>query len=104
LPGNPVSAFVTFLKFVRPAILKLMGANENELDLRKLPAILATDVANEGDRVHYVRGSCEGGRFNPMGRQESHALFGLSRANSILRVDAGQNLKQGDAVTAEIWD
>src|SRR4030095_13571662 len=26
LPGNPVSAFVTFLQFVRPAILKMMGA------------------------------------------------------------------------------
>ena len=33
LPGNPVSAFVTFLLFVRPAILRMMGANENELSL-----------------------------------------------------------------------
>ena len=29
--GNPVSAFVTFLLFVRPAILRLMGAREDEL-------------------------------------------------------------------------
>ena len=28
LPGNPVSAFVTFLQFVRPAILRMMGADE----------------------------------------------------------------------------
>ena len=35
LPGNPVSAFVTFLQFVRPAILKMMGAKN--LDLPKVP-------------------------------------------------------------------
>ena len=28
LPGNPVSAFVTFLQFVRPAILRMMGRDE----------------------------------------------------------------------------
>src|SRR5438067_5033944 len=38
LPGNPVSAFVTFLQFVRPAILKMMGAND--LDLPKRAAKL----------------------------------------------------------------
>src|SRR5207244_11842849 len=31
LPGNPVSAFVTFLQFVRPAILKMLGATEVDL-------------------------------------------------------------------------
>src|SRR5256885_15588941 len=38
LPGNPVSAFVTFLVFVRPAILKMTGAAD--VDLPKLPAWL----------------------------------------------------------------
>src|SRR6266403_2057821 len=36
LPGNPVSAFITFLQFVRPAIFKKMGATN--LDLPKVPA------------------------------------------------------------------
>ena len=35
LPGNPVSAFVTFLQFVRPAILRMMGATN--LDLPQIP-------------------------------------------------------------------
>src|SRR5262249_26150285 len=39
LPGNPVSAFVTFLQFVRPAILKMMGATN--LNLPSGPAKLA---------------------------------------------------------------
>ena len=44
LPGNPVSAFVTFLLFVRPALLKLMGANEAALSLTRFAARLSTDV------------------------------------------------------------
>jgi len=57
LPGNPVSAFVTFLKFVRPALLKMMGAAEERSGLRQVPARLAAAVTNDGDRPHYFRGS-----------------------------------------------
>jgi molybdopterin molybdotransferase len=102
LPGNPVSAFVTFLQFVRPAILKMMGATN--LDLPQLPAKLAVDLTNEGDRAHYVRGKLEQGTFTPVGRQESHALFGLSRSNALLRLDLGQSLKADEIVDVEIWN
>ena len=40
LPGNPVSAFVTFLKFVRPALRKMSGAGEEHLGLRQVSARL----------------------------------------------------------------
>ncbi len=92
LPGNPVSAFVTFLLFVRPALVCLMGGRDEELSLPQLPATLATDVENDGDRPHYMRGELRDGRFTPVGRQESHALFGLSRANALLRVASGESL------------
>jgi len=101
LPGNPVSAFVTFLQFVRPAILKMMGAAD--LDLAKLSARLAADVKNENERAHYVRGKFENGNFTPIGRQESHALFGLSQSNALLRVETGKELKAGAAVEIEIF-
>src|SRR4030095_6961150 len=102
LPGNPVSAFVTFLQFVRPAILKMMGAND--LDLPKTPVRLAVDLSNEGDRPHYVRGRIDNGRFAPMGRQESHAVFGLSQSNALLQVAVGESLKAGAIVDVQIWD
>src|SRR5205807_4254371 len=54
LPGNPVSAFVAFLQFVQPAILKMMGAND--VDLPKMPAKLTVDLNNESDRDHYFSG------------------------------------------------
>jgi molybdopterin molybdotransferase len=102
LPGNPVSAFVTFLQFVRPAILKMMGASN--LDLPQLPARLTVDLTNEGDRAHYIRGKLEHGRFSPVGRQESHALFGLSQSNALMRLGVGQSLRADEIVDVQIWD
>jgi molybdopterin molybdotransferase len=102
LPGNPVSAFVTFLQFVRPAILKMMGASD--LDLPNMPAKLTVDLTNDSDRAHYLRGKLENGNFAPIGRQESHALFGLSRSNALLRVETGESFKTGEMVQVEVWE
>jgi molybdopterin molybdotransferase len=99
LPGNPVSAFVTFLLFVRPAILRLMGARDDQLSLPRVTATLTADVNNDGDRPHYVRGEIREGKFSAIGRQESHALYGLSRANALLRVTAGENFRNGETVS-----
>ena len=101
LPGNPVSAFVTFLQFVRPAILKMRGAND--VDIPELPAKLTSDTRNESERAHYVRGKFESGSFTPVGRQESHALFGLSESNAMLRVESGQSLNAGETVSVQVW-
>jgi molybdopterin molybdotransferase len=102
LPGNPVSAFVTFLQFVRPAILKMLGAAD--IDLPKVPVKLGIDLANDGNRPHYVRGKLEHGKFTLVGRQESHALFGLSQSNALLRVGVGESFKAGEIVDVQIWD
>src|SRR6266699_536015 len=102
LPGNPVSAFVTFLQFVRPAIFKMMGATK--LDLSKVPAKLLVDLSNDGDRPHYVRGKCENGNFSPVGRQESHALFGLSQSNALFRLAVGEARARGDIVDIQLFD
>jgi molybdopterin molybdotransferase len=102
LPGNPVSAFVTFLQFVRPTILKMCSAAN--FDLPRSPAKLIVDLTNDGDRVHYVRGKLEARTFAPIGRQESHALFGLSQSNALLRLAAGESLKAGSIVEVQTWD
>ena len=102
VPGNPVSAFVTFLQFVRPAILKMMGATN--FDLPKVPAKLAVDLTNDGDRAHYLRGKLEHGKFAPVGRQESHALFGLSQSNALLRLAPGKKMQCGALVQVELLE
>jgi molybdopterin molybdotransferase len=104
LPGNPVSAFVTFLLFVRPAILRMMGARADELSLRSSETRLAEEVRNPGDRPHYVRGRVGQGTFTVTGRQESHALYGLSRANALLRVSPGETIPRGAKVSVLALD
>jgi molybdopterin molybdotransferase len=99
LPGNPVSAFVTFLLFVRPALLRMMGARDDQLGLPHTKAILAAELSNDGDRPHYIRGQLVDGKFTPIGRQESHALYGLSRANALVRVSPGEFLEAGSSVS-----
>ena len=104
LPGNPVSAFVTFLVFVRPAVLKMMGANDEAMSLRQLPARLSIDVNNDGDRAHYLRGELREGGFKPIGRQESHALYGLSRSNALLRLAPGERFFAGSIASVYLWN
>jgi molybdopterin molybdotransferase len=104
LPGNPVSVFITFWRFVRPAVLKMMGASDSELEPAKAMAELIVDLRNESERAHYFRGRIENGKFSIVGRQESHALFGLSQSNALLRVAVGESLKAGEIVDVQIWD
>jgi molybdopterin molybdotransferase len=104
LPGNPVSAFVTFLIFVRPALLQMMGASNDALNLPRTTARLAHEVTGDGTRPHYFRGELTGARFTVIGRQESHALFGLARANALLRVPPGQKLSAGSEAEVLLID
>jgi molybdopterin molybdotransferase len=96
LPGNPVSAFVTFLLFVRPAILAMQGWRG--ASVTKTQAILSKSVTNKGERPHYLRGYLEAGRFMPFENQESHALFTLSRTNALLRTGAGEQISENQMV------
>lgn len=104
LPGNPGSAFVTFALFVRPALLHMMGASPAERGMPSGLAIAATGLSNEGDRPHYQHGTVDGeGRFRPAGVQQSHALFGLSRSDALVRVEAGASVRAGETVRALFW-
>jgi molybdopterin molybdotransferase len=103
LPGNPVSAFVTFLLFVRPALLKLMGANDSALALPEVSARLSEEVFNDSDRPHYLRGTLRAGVFTPVGRQESHALYGLARSNALLLVRRRERIAAGASATVFTW-
>lgn len=99
LPGNPVSSFVTFQLLVRPALLRMMGAVDVGLPFET--AVLGRPLNNDGDRPHYVRGVLKEGVFTPQGLQQSHALFALSQANSLARLEPGASLGAGDSV--QVW-
>ena len=52
LPGNPVSAFVTFMLLVRPALLRWQGAAD--IHLARHPAVLAETLTNRAERRHFM--------------------------------------------------
>ncbi len=104
LPGNPVSSWVTFMLFVRPALLKMMGAGSADIQPRFVPVVAGTTLTNAGNRPHYLRGTLTGGQFMPFGLQQSHALLSLSRADALLRLAEGQTLQAGDAAQAWLLD
>jgi molybdopterin molybdotransferase len=101
LPGNPVSAFVTFHLFVRPALLQWTGAEASELEPTQTSALLAQKLSNPGDRPHYVRGLLQNGQFRVGGLQRSDALFALSQANALLRLEPEESLDTGSPVI--VW-
>jgi molybdopterin molybdotransferase len=68
-------------------------------DMQLLPRLLPMPwpelmLENPGDRPHYLRGTLTNGRSCPFGLQQSHALLSLSRADALLRLEAGQTCKQ----------
>ncbi len=102
LPGNPVSAFVTFTLFVAPVIRRMLGhpIKEDSVGRTPLPGQASEAMSNPGDRPHYLRGIWEEGRIRLSGTQQSHAIFGLSRANCLIRLEPEAGVKVGDPVTA----
>jgi molybdopterin molybdotransferase len=98
LPGNPVSAYVTFVIFVRPALLGLQGWSGESNIRTKL--IAGHALQNEGDRPHYLRGKVTGNSFALVGRQESHALFALAQADALVRLEPKQVVAEGELLEA----
>jgi len=103
LPGNPVSALVTYLLLVRPALLKMQGAAEWRL--AKRPGCLADELANKGDRRHFVRVTIDDrGLVRSAGGQRSHLLGSLARANGLVDLPSGSRLAKGDPVDVLLID
>jgi molybdopterin molybdotransferase len=99
LPGNPVSAFVTFCVFVAPALRLWQGARPDFAPLPKSFARLVESLANRGDRPHYLRVICgPDGSCRSAGLQESHAVYSLSRANALVRLPPRTSFPSGSWV------
>jgi molybdopterin molybdotransferase len=90
LPGNPVSAFVGYEVFLRPAILKLAGEKTWQREVRR--GVLAESVESDG-RESYLRGLLDRAdgedRLRLTGHQGSGNIFSLVQANALIVIPAG---------------
>ena len=85
LPGNPVSAFVTFQLFVRPLVRRWMGFDS--VSLRRIEATLTQAVSHKPGRTFFKPARTEWGgnlRVSPVETGGSADLTGFSRADSLL--------------------
>ncbi len=103
LPGNPVSAFVGFEVFARPALMHLGGREPEERP--RLQVTLTEPVESDG-RESFLRavvGTREGGATARLtGHQGSGNLLSLVEANALLLIPAGvKSLPIGSR--AEVW-
>ncbi|MGZ8571887.1 MAG: molybdopterin molybdotransferase MoeA [Actinomycetota bacterium] len=91
LPGNPVSVFVSFEMFVRPAMLKMMG--RSHLVRPEITATLSDDIRGpkgkkQFARVEVVRGK-DGWTATPTGGRGSNLISTVARANGLAVIPAG---------------
>jgi len=103
LPGNPVSALVTFLLLVRPALLRWQGAANASLPV--LPGVLAEPLVNIGGRRHFMRVRMDSaGKVYSAGVQASHILSSVAAASGLVDVPPDTTLNAGVAVSVLHWD
>jgi molybdopterin molybdotransferase len=104
LPGNPVSSYVSFEVFVRPALRRMMGLTpESRPSLR---ARLLHPLSSPPGRTQVARAVAsradDGWVVDPVWGQASHFVADLARANALLLVPA--DVTRADAGdTVEMW-
>ena len=102
LPGNPVSAAVTFHLFVRKAILKMQGASAT--DAKKGIAVLGADAKGARERDTYLPSLLDTNSLgqlvaHPMKWHGSSDFIGFSRADSLVFVPRGETIGKGETAS-----
>lgn len=108
LPGNPVAVMVTFLAFVRPALLRLMGCTDAAPEL--LQAHSSEPLRKKPGRTEYQRGTVTRdaqGRLQvrTTGNQGSGVLSSMVQANGLIVLHHDQgNVAVGGVVDVMVFD
>ena len=91
LPGNPVSVFVSFEMFVRPAMLKMMG--RTNLVRPEITATLNEDIHGPKGKTQFARVEVARGKDGwtaiPTGGRGSNLISTVARANGLAVIPAG---------------
>lgn len=102
LPGNPVSAAVTFYLFVRKAVLQMQGAGFTDLEIAS--AIASGSIRSTKERDSYLPCALsieENGelRIEPLNWHGSSDFVGFSRADALAIIPKGASVSTGDVVS-----
>lgn len=106
LPGNPVSAFVSFEVFVRPALRRLQG--RTDLNRPRVTAVLEEPVRSPAHKVSFLRVTLRrdevgGWRARPTGAQGSGLLHSIVAAHGLAEVPAPRtHVEAGEQVLVHL--
>jgi molybdopterin molybdotransferase len=108
LPGNPVSSLVSFELFARPALRRMAGHPDGDLDRPRVSAVAPEGLARRPDgKTHLTRVVCrwdataDGYVVGSAGSQGSHQLHATARANALAVLPDGPAVEPGGRV--EVW-
>jgi len=107
LPGNPVSAYVSFEMFVVPALHKLTG--RATVGRRLITGSMSTSMRSMRGKQQLVRArvalGAGGVRVTPVGGAGSHLVAGLAQADALIVLAEGvTHVEQGDEVPVLLLD
>ncbi len=87
LSGNPSACFTGFELFVRPALLKMMGAGK--LYLPQTQAKLGEDFSKANPFTRFIRATYDGVTVSPAGFNKSNAVSSIARGNALIVLPGG---------------
>ncbi|MFI9362611.1 gephyrin-like molybdotransferase Glp [Kitasatospora sp. NPDC053057] len=105
LPGNPVSAYISFELFVRPVIRTMLGAADVHRPVVR--ALCQSALRSPAGRRQFLRGrySAADGTVEPVGGADSHLVGALARANCLITVpEETTELPAGSEVDVVLLD
>lgn len=105
LPGNPVSVMVSFIKLVKPALLKMAGCKDYDKTIQ-FKAKAKSNIRKKHGRLEFVRGILsygkDGWEVTSTGPQGAGILYSMILANSLVLILPDQNeITPGDEVWVE---
>ncbi|MEV6115677.1 gephyrin-like molybdotransferase Glp [Streptomyces sp. NPDC052109] len=86
LPGNPVSSYVSFELFVRPAIRTLMGLTDVHRPRARAALKAEKALRSPKGRRQFLRGAYGDGEVTPVGGAGSHLIAALAHADALIVV------------------
>ncbi|PKN37666.1 MAG: hypothetical protein CVU62_08040 [Deltaproteobacteria bacterium HGW-Deltaproteobacteria-2] len=107
LPGNPVSAMVSFEQFVRPSLLKMQG--HKNIFRQTIKAVCAEDFQKQAGFKHFIRAIVKRGKNKYVvittGGQGSGILKSMVTANGLIVIGESETrIKKGTEVTVQLLD
>jgi molybdopterin molybdotransferase len=105
LPGNPVSAFMCFVHYIRPLLFTIRGRG---MTWRTMSAMAGREISNHGKRTNFIRVKLEQKQGQlpqiiDIRKQGSHMLSSIINADGYIILDPGAKVVLGDTVNVFLF-